>query len=95
MPGSFYEVLGIEVDASPEDSETTTAAFYTSYSPILAVRRAYKKRALQTHPDRLPAGSTADDKRGAAEQFRKGTVSRYLFSTGSLKVDRCPSEQRL
>ena len=36
----------------------------------LAVRKAYKKRALQTHPDRLPPNSTPEQKADAAEQFR-------------------------
>ncbi|KAK7686420.1 hypothetical protein QCA50_010644 [Cerrena zonata] len=34
------------------------------------VRKAYKKRALQTHPDRLPQGYTAEQKAQAEEQFR-------------------------
>ncbi|KAF9078202.1 hypothetical protein BDP27DRAFT_1413122 [Rhodocollybia butyracea] len=35
------------------------------------IRKAYKKRALQTHPDRLPPNATAADKSAAEEQFRK------------------------
>lgn len=34
------------------------------------IRKAYRKRALQTHPDRLPQGTTQDEKTRAAEQFR-------------------------
>ncbi|KAF8637658.1 hypothetical protein AX17_002726 [Amanita inopinata Kibby_2008] len=34
------------------------------------IRRAYKKKALQTHPDRLPQGASADDKKLSEEQFR-------------------------
>jgi DnaJ family protein B protein 6 len=34
------------------------------------IRKAYKKKALQTHPDRLPPGSTPEDKKHAEEQFR-------------------------
>ncbi|KAI0766908.1 hypothetical protein BD413DRAFT_605673 [Trametes elegans] len=34
------------------------------------VRKAYRKRALQTHPDRLPQDASADDKKTAAEHFR-------------------------
>ncbi|KAF8627785.1 hypothetical protein AX15_004215 [Amanita polypyramis BW_CC] len=34
------------------------------------IRKAYKKRALQTHPDRLPQGSTPEDKANSEEQFR-------------------------
>ncbi|GJJ11065.1 hypothetical protein Clacol_005296 [Clathrus columnatus] len=35
------------------------------------IRKAYKKRALQTHPDRLPQGATTEDKKHAEERFRK------------------------
>ncbi|VDB96155.1 unnamed protein product, partial [Peniophora sp. CBMAI 1063] len=35
------------------------------------VKRAYKKRALQTHPDRLPQGASQSEKERAAEEFRK------------------------
>ncbi|KIK61606.1 hypothetical protein GYMLUDRAFT_42618 [Collybiopsis luxurians FD-317 M1] len=35
------------------------------------IRKAYKKRALQTHPDRLPPNSTPAEKASAEEQFRK------------------------
>ena len=35
------------------------------------VRRAYKKRALETHPDRLPPGATPDQKAASEDMFRK------------------------
>ncbi|KAF9480516.1 DnaJ-domain-containing protein [Pholiota conissans] len=35
------------------------------------IRKAYKKRALQTHPDRLPQGATAADKADYDEKFRR------------------------
>ncbi|KAJ6496766.1 hypothetical protein DFH09DRAFT_1376346 [Mycena vulgaris] len=35
------------------------------------IRKAYKKQALLTHPDRLPPGFTPSEKRSAEEQFRK------------------------
>ncbi|TFK74934.1 DnaJ-domain-containing protein [Pluteus cervinus] len=35
------------------------------------IRKAYRKKALETHPDRLPPGSNADDKAVAEERFRK------------------------
>lgn len=35
-----------------------------------AVKKGYKKKALQTHPDKLPANATAEAKRQAEEQFR-------------------------
>ncbi|KAF8557757.1 DnaJ-domain-containing protein [Imleria badia] len=35
------------------------------------VRRAYKKKALQTHPDRLPQGASAAEKSASEDFFRK------------------------
>ncbi|KAJ8515719.1 hypothetical protein ONZ45_g6888 [Pleurotus djamor] len=35
------------------------------------IRKAYKKMALQTHPDRLPPNATQADKAASEEQFRK------------------------
>ncbi|KZV65061.1 DnaJ-domain-containing protein [Peniophora sp. CONT] len=35
------------------------------------VKKAYKKRALQTHPDRLPQGASQSERERAAEEFRK------------------------
>ncbi|KAJ7695059.1 hypothetical protein B0H17DRAFT_930976 [Mycena rosella] len=35
------------------------------------IRKAYKKQALLTHPDRLPVGFTPSEKLNAEEQFRK------------------------
>ncbi|KAH9935909.1 uncharacterized protein BXZ73DRAFT_76725 [Epithele typhae] len=34
------------------------------------VRKAYRKMALQTHPDRLPQSVTAEEKKAAEERFR-------------------------
>ncbi|KAJ7113692.1 hypothetical protein C8R43DRAFT_130448 [Mycena crocata] len=35
------------------------------------IRRAYKAKALETHPDRLPAGFTPSQKQDAEDRFRK------------------------
>jgi DnaJ-class molecular chaperone len=35
------------------------------------VRKAYKKKALETHPDRLPLGATPDQKTDSEDKFRK------------------------
>ncbi|KAH9479496.1 DnaJ-like protein subfamily B member 8 [Psilocybe cubensis] len=35
------------------------------------IRKAYKKRALQTHPDRLPPNATPADKTSSEEKFRR------------------------
>jgi curved DNA-binding protein CbpA len=37
---------------------------------LRAVRKAYKKRALQTHPDRQ-SGATEEQKKASEEEFRK------------------------
>jgi len=36
-----------------------------------AVKKAYRKRALQTHPDRLPRNATDADRERATDEFRK------------------------
>ena len=71
MTTSLYEILGIKKDATPEEGT------HRSYVPLvslvliaLPVRKAYRRRALQTHPDRLPPNVTAADKEAAEEQFR-------------------------
>jgi hypothetical protein len=40
------------------------------YSRLFAVRKAYKKRALQTHPDRVPQ----EQKEIAGDEFRMVTL---------------------
>ena len=37
----------------------------------VVVRKAYKKKALETHPDRLPPGATLDQKTASEDKFRK------------------------
>ncbi|GLB41731.1 putative dnaJ molecular chaperone homology domain [Lyophyllum shimeji] len=35
------------------------------------IRKAYKKKALQTHPDRLPQGTSPEERRASEELFRQ------------------------
>ena len=35
------------------------------------VRRAYKQKVLETHPDKLPPDSTEEEKEAAHERFSK------------------------
>ena len=48
---------------------------FTATSMLIAlgilVRKAYYKRALKTHPDRLPPQTSEADKAAASEAFRK------------------------
>ncbi|CAL1714761.1 unnamed protein product [Somion occarium] len=50
---SFYDVLGIAQDASPD-----------------AVRKAYKRKILQTHPDKLPPNVSDYQRQKAEALFR-------------------------
>ncbi|KAJ7746851.1 hypothetical protein DFH07DRAFT_748127 [Mycena maculata] len=66
------------------------------------IRKAYKKQALLTHPDRLPAGFTPSEKRAAEEQFRnvsnayevlKDPENRRLYDTHGVWPPPQPQEQ--
>ena len=59
----------------------------------LSVRKAYKKKALQTHPDRLPPGATPEDKAKSEELFRKVNSIPYLVSF--LTLYNTPGQQRI
>lgn len=54
-------------------------------SPPIAVRKAYKKRALQTHPDRVPPEqkATAGDEFRKVRPIRPSTLRRRSFWTYS------------
>jgi len=91
MSSNLYEELGISRDAPPEQSILPLLVNYLTsahcFDPRI-VRKAYKKRALQTHPDRLPAGATPEEKTASEEKFRR--VRPNLLDENSLltKVNR-------
>lgn len=66
---SFYDILQIPRDATP-DQGVHSPTPYCGGVLQLSVRKAYKKQALLTHPDRLPAGFTPDEKESAEDRFR-------------------------
>lgn len=52
------------------------------------VRKAYRKKALETHPDRLPPGATPVEKTSAEEQFLKvGTGAQLQPGRCGTKLD--------
>lgn len=79
MSTDLYEVLGVTRDVTEDQSAsipTSTLGFHLTHS---TVRKAYKKRALQTHPDRVPP----EQKTTAEEEFRKVLLV-PLFNTPPL-----------
>lgn len=69
----YYRILGLTKDATSEDGACIDISFPL---PVLnlnfgTVRRAYKQKVLETHPDKLPPDSTEEEKDAAHEQFSK------------------------
>ena len=67
MSTDLYEVLDVQRDATEDQSASIPASNPCPPLNCPAVRKAYKKRALQTHPDRVPP----EQKTTAEEEFRK------------------------
>ncbi|KAF9531735.1 hypothetical protein CPB83DRAFT_848640 [Crepidotus variabilis] len=55
----------------PETTNLYEELGITKEATVDEVRKAYKKKALLTHPDRLPQGATAEDKAASEEKFRR------------------------
>lgn len=89
MASNLYELLEIPKDAAPEQSASSCITILCSWHVIdtgaTKVRKAYKKKALQTHPDRLPPGSTPADKASSEEKFRKVSTPHYVKSLTILR----------
>lgn len=70
MASNLYEVLGLDHDASPETGMSVIVPVAYSSSQTEVVRKAYRKKALSTHPDRLPPNTSEAERQAANEQFR-------------------------
>lgn len=88
MSSNLYEELGISRDALPEQSLFPLLVNYLTSAHSLTVRKAYKKRALQTHPDRLPAGATPEEKTASEEMFRRVRQNSLEENSLLIKVNR-------
>ncbi|KAI5995664.1 hypothetical protein EDD15DRAFT_2195613 [Pisolithus albus] len=66
MATNLYEVLGLNRHASQEENRSVSSSLH-----ITQVRKAYRRKALETHPDRLPQNASAADKAASEEMFRK------------------------
>ena len=53
------------------------------------VRKAYKQKVLNTHPDKLPPEATAEERQAAHDEFGK-VRSLYIFpEEANLMMPRC------
>jgi len=68
-----YDALGVATDASADESKSffTIASCLYSQSCCWIVRKAYRKRALETHPDKLDPGASKEEKERAEDEFHK------------------------
>jgi len=49
---------------------------------LRTVRKAYRKQALKTHPDKLPPGLGEEEKAAFAEKFKEVCVSNNVCRRG-------------
>ncbi len=70
---NLYADLGIEPSASSDDSESyvTWSEYETNVFSARAVRKAYRKRALETHPDKLEPNASDKEKQEAERHFHR------------------------
>ena len=69
MSLDFYAVLGIEKDAPQDEGECYVFEQRELDDICHVVRKAYKRKALETHPDKTPL-TTQEVKESAAARFR-------------------------
>ena len=79
MSTDLYEVLGVQRDATEDQSTLIPTSTLGPRLTRPTVRKAYKKRALQTHPDRAPP----EQKTTAEEEFRK------VLPSPSVNIPHC------
>ncbi len=72
MATNLYQVLNIPSSATTDEGEYLTSVVSGDFSLSAShvVKRAYRKLALETHPDRLSPTATPEQKTRSAEQFR-------------------------
>jgi hypothetical protein len=69
---NLYETLGIADSAGADESQLNPSCLSTplvTYFP--PVRKAYKQKVLETHPDKLGPDATPEEKQKAHEEFGK------------------------
>jgi DnaJ homolog subfamily B member 6 len=71
MDRNLYAILGVERDATQEQSALSVSFPCDSPLTPYLVRRAYREKALQTHPDKLPLGASPAEKAASEDQFRR------------------------
>ena len=69
----YYRILGLTKDATSEDGTRIFILFLLLVLnfELWTVRRAYKQKVLETHPDKLSPDSTEEEKDAAREQFSR------------------------